>query len=166
MKTPDCAREREVVRAVMSRGSDGLSDELRSHADSCDVCRDVVSLVTALRSARDETLGELRLPAAGQIWWRSALRAHAEATETARRPMVWLQGIAAASGAGVIAAILTLAWPSIYDVFVAVAALPATFAPEVSPLMEALRPVLPLALAVVACLVLTPIVVYLALSDE
>ena len=166
MKVPECAREREVVRAVLSRGFDGVSDDLRSHADSCDVCRDVMSLVVALRDDRDDALGDQRLPAAGQIWWRSALRAHAEATAAARRPMVWLQGIAAASAAGVIVAILGLVWPSIYDAALAVAALPATFAPEVSPLVEALRPVLPLALAVLACLVLTPIVVYLALSDE
>jgi len=165
MTAPECAREREVVRAVLSRGS-GPSDDLRSHADSCEVCRGVMSLATALRDDRDEALGDLRLPAAGQIWWRSALRAHAEAAAAARRPMVWLQGIAAASGAGVIAAFLTLGWPSIYAAAVAVAALPATFAPEVSPLVEVLRPVLPLALAIVAFLVLTPLVVYLALSDE
>ncbi len=166
MKAPDCACEREIVRALLSRGSDGLGDDLRCHADTCPVCGDVVSLVAALREDRDEALRDLRLPAAGQVWWRSALRAHNEATEAARRPMVWLQGIAAASGAGVVAAILTLAWPSIYEAALSVAALPATFAPEVSPLVEALRPALPLVLAVVACLVLTPIVVYLALSDE
>jgi hypothetical protein len=166
VKIPDCAREREVVRAILSRGREGLDDELRSHADSCEVCRDVVALVPVLRDDRDEMIGEERLPGAGQIWWRSALRAHAEATAAARRPMLWLQGIAGACAAGVVAAILGLLWPSLYDTTVAIAAIPATFAPEVLPIVEALRPVLPVALAVVACLVLTPIVVYLALSDE
>ena len=166
MKVPECPREREVVRAVLSRGSDGLSDDLRVHAEICEVCRDVLSLVTAMRGDGDATSNDVRLPAAGQLWWRAALRAHAEATEAARRPMLWLQGIAGACAAGVMAAVLNLAWPSIYEALVAVSALPATFGPEVSPLVDALRPIVPVALAIVACLVLTPIVVYLALSDD
>ena len=166
MKVPECAREREVVRAALSRGSDGVSDDLRAHAETCDVCGDVMSLVTVLRADADDTLSDARLPAAGQLWWRAALRAHAEATEAARRPMVWLQGIAGACAAGLVAALLSVAWPSIYDAVVAVAALPATFSPDVSPLVDALRPILPVAVAIVACLVLTPIVVFLALSDD
>jgi len=166
MNAPDCTREREVVRAVLLRGSDGLTDDLRAHAETCEVCGDVMSLVTALRADADDTLSDARLPAAGQLWWRAAVRAHAEASEAARRPIVWLQGIAGACAAGLIAALLSLAWPSIYDAVVAVAALPATFSPDVSPLVDALRPILPVALAIVACLVLTPIVVFLALSDD
>jgi hypothetical protein len=166
MKVPECAREREVVRAVLSRGSDGLSDDLRAHAETCEVCGDVMSLVTALHAEADDTLSDARLPAAGQLWWRAALRAHAEATEAAGRPMVWLQGIAGACAAGLVAALLSLTWPSIYDGVVAVAALPATFSPDVSPLVDALRPILPVALAIVACLVLTPVVVFLALADD
>jgi hypothetical protein len=166
VKTPHCPREQEVVRAVVSRGFDDLSEDLRSHAETCDVCGDVMTLATALRDDSDMMLRDVRVPAAGQLWWRAALRAHTEATEAARRPMVWLQGIAGAAAAGVVAAILSFAWPSIYDASVAVASLPATFAPDLSPFIEALRPMLPVALAIVACLVLTPIVVYLALSDE
>ena len=166
MKPPHCPHEQEIVRAVVSRGFDGVRDDLRSHAETCDLCREVMTLATALRADTDVMLRDVRVPAAGQLWWRAALRAHAEATEAARRPMIWLQGIAGAAAAGVVAAILSVAWPAIYDASVAVASIPATFAPDLSPFIEALRPVLPVALAIVACLVLTPIVVYLALSDD
>jgi hypothetical protein len=166
MKAQECVREQEIVRAVLSRTFAGLSDDLRAHADACDVCRDVMSLVEAMRDQRDEALAEARLPAAGQIWWRSAVRAHAEAAQAARRPMVWLQGIAGACVVGLIAAILTLTWPWVYDAAVAVAALPAAFDRDVSPLVDAFRRALPVAVAIVACLVLTPLAVYLALSDE
>lgn len=165
-KAAECAREPEVVRAVVLRGSDGLSDDLRLHAETCEVCGDALSLAAMLRADADDTMSDVQLPAAGQLWWRAALRAHAEAIEAARRPMVWLQGIAGACAAGVVAAVLTLAWPSIYEAVVTVSALPATFSPDVSPLVDALRPILPVAVAILACLVLTPLVVYLALSDE
>jgi hypothetical protein len=166
MNATECVREREIVRCLLSRTFDGLSDDLRAHAEACDVCRDVMCLVEALRDERDNTLADVRLPAAGQVWWRSALRAHAEAARAARRPMVWLQGVAGACVVGILAAILTLTWPSIYDGAVALAALPAAFDPDVAPLVDALRSVIRVAVAVVACLVLTPIAVYLALSDE
>ena len=115
-----------------------------------------------LRHDRDESLRDLRVPSAGQVWWRAALRAHAEAADTARRPLLWLQGIAGACAVAFVAALVTLAWPSMYDAALAVAAL----RPDVAPILDAVRPVLPAALAVLACLVLTPIVVYFALSDD
>ena len=166
MKTPDCAREPEIARALLSRTPEALDDDLRSHAASCDVCREVVDLVEALRGDREDALADVRVPAAGQIWWRSAVRAHAEATEAARRPMVWLQGIAAASAAGIVVAILGFAWPSIYAALLTVAALPAALAPDMDALIGTVRSVLPVALAVLVCLVFTPLLVYLALSDK
>jgi hypothetical protein len=165
MRPATCAHEQEVARAVLSRRFE-VSDELRSHAETCELCAEVTVLAGALRDDRDDTLRDVHVPAAGQVWWRSALRAHAEATAAARRPIVWLQGIAGACGVGIGAALLGVAWPSIYDAAVGVAALPATFGPDMAPLVDALRPAVPLALAIIACLVLTPIVVYLALSDD
>jgi len=161
----ECEREREIVRVMMLAGADGLSEEQRSHAATCEVCGDVVALAAVLRDSREEALRDLRVPAAGQIWWRSALRARVEANEAARRPIVWLQGILAACAVGVGAAIFGWAWPTIYEAMVAMTALPAAIAPDLTPIVSAVRSALPIALALLACLVLAPIVVYFALSD-
>ena len=40
------------------------------------------------------------VPAAGQVWWRSAIRARAEASRAAASPMVWLQALTGAGAAG------------------------------------------------------------------
>ena len=166
MTAVGCNREHEIVRAAVPRCSDPLTDDLREHVETCPHCCEVMTIVSVLRDERDAALRDLRVPAAGQVWWRSAIRAHAEATEAARRPMLWLQGIAGACAVGICAALVTLIWPSAYDAAAAVVALPAEFAPDMTPLVKALRTALPFALGVLACLVVTPLVIYLALSDD
>jgi hypothetical protein len=79
------------------------------------VCAEVAAISTLLAAERDDALRDVHVPAAGQVWWRSAIRAHAEAGRAARRPMVWLQGIAGAMALGAGAALLGLAWSSIRE---------------------------------------------------
>ena len=159
----ECPREAEVGRAVARpRGLACADAELRRHVDACADCADVVLLASLLRADRDEALREVRVPAAGQIWWRAALRAHAEASDAARRPLIWLQGIAAACAVALTAGMMSMAWPWMYSAAAAVAAL----RPDVAPLIDAARPILPIGITALACLVLTPLVVYFALSDE
>jgi hypothetical protein len=161
MNIVECAREPETLHAVLSRRVE-LNEDLQTHVQSCEACREIVSVATALRRDREESMREVRVPAAGQIWWRAALRAHAEAQQAARRPLVWLQGIGIACAVAVLAAIVRLVWPSISDSAVALAAL----RPDVAPLVEMIRPVVPAALAILVCVVLTPLAVYFALSDD
>jgi len=163
MKTVECAREDEILRAVVTGQVD---DEMREHVEACDVCGELLIVASALRAERDRTLRDVRVPAAGQIWWRSALRAHAEAGQAARRPIVWLQGIIAACIAGMSAAVVGFAWPSIRDAALRIAELGSSLGPDVMPLVDAVRSAMPLAIAVIACLVLMPLAVYFALSDE
>ena len=163
MKPVECPREQETVRHLLSRrGLECADAGLRSHIEGCAVCTDAVMLASLLGSDRDDALRDVHVPAAGQVWWRAALRAHADASDAARRPLIWLQGIAGACAVALVAALVSLAWPSIYDAVVVMAAL----RPDVTPLIEAVRPVMPIALTVLACLVVTPIVVYFALSDD
>jgi hypothetical protein len=170
VNTVECVRERQVVRAVLTRTWPcGAGDDLRLHAETCEVCLDAVALAAAFGNERDDALRDVRLPAAGQVWWRAAARAHREAQQAARRPMIWLQGIAGACAVGLAAALLGLAWPSMREALAWIADLgPALqfYRPVMAPLVAALQPAMPLALAIVACLVLTPIVVYFALSDD
>jgi hypothetical protein len=174
MKAIECVREKEVIRAVLTRRWPGgaerdLQSELQRHAASCEICAEVVMVATVLSERRDEALRDVHVPAAGQVWWRAAVRAHAEAAQAARRPMVWLQGIAGACAVGLGAAMIRLAWPSIREAAAWISALSSDldlYVPEIATLVEALQPGLPLALAAVACLVLMPLVVYFALSDD
>jgi hypothetical protein len=161
MNVVECAREPETLQAVLSRRME-LNEDLQAHLESCEACREIVSVATALRRDREESMREVRVPAAGQIWWRAALRAHAEAQQAARRPLVWIQGIGGACGVGLLAALVTLFWPNINETAGALAAL----RPDVAPLIETIRPVIPAALAILVCLVLAPLAVYFALSDE
>lgn len=106
-----------------------------------------------------QALHNARVPAAGQVWWRAAVRAHTEATHAAARPMVWLQGIAGACVVGLGAALMGFAWPSLERGARHIGALAAS--------VEAIaRTNLALTLVLLACLVVAPLALYLVLSDE
>jgi hypothetical protein len=163
MKPVECPRDDELLRAVLTHRVD---DEMRGHAETCEVCGDILTIASALRAERDDTIRDVHVPAAGQVWWRSALRAHAEAGQAARRPIVWLQGIVAACIAGMSAAVVGFAWPSLRDAAIYIAAFGSWLGPDVTPVVDAVRSAMPLVIAVIACLVLAPLAVYFALSDE
>jgi hypothetical protein len=113
----DCTREEEVVGLVLSgRWPDGADTELRAHAHSCGVCADVVAIVPALREDA-RRLADVQVPAAGQVWWRAAIRARADAARDAARPMVWLQAVTGAGAAGLAIAGVSAAWPRLESTF-------------------------------------------------
>jgi hypothetical protein len=172
----DCAREAEVLRAVEGgrfdwdrpgNESDDV-DELRAHAESCEICRDVVVVASLFREDRDLARHDVRVPAAGQVWWRAAVRARLDGAQAAARPLMWAQGVAGACAVGVAAGGAGLAWPAIADAIAwmrAVAGSPAAFA--VTDLVStAVQRSLSFALVAAASLVLAPLALYLALSDE
>ena len=112
MNTVECAREHEVVALVMSgRWPDGCDLELREHASACEVCGDVVAIAPALRE--DLRRADEQVPAAGQVWWRAAIRARADAARDAARPMIWLQALTGAGAAGLALAGASMLWPSV-----------------------------------------------------
>ena len=113
---------------------------------------------------------EARLPTSGQVWWRAAMRRRAEAMAAASRPITLVQGIAAACAAGLIGALITLAWPAVQHPLTEVAA---TWAREGQRIGTAAlsaaamqRPLLSLAAALGAALVFAPFLLYLVLSDD
>jgi hypothetical protein len=160
VKAVACMREEQTTRAVIGRcWPDGVDEELRAHASSCPECLEIVMVATALREAHDEAMRDTHVPAAGQIWWRAALRAHTDSVRAARRPIVWLQGIAAACAAGLVMALFGSAWPVLRHASAAAWGV-------ALPIADVLRSAMPFALAVLACLVVTPIVVYFVLSDD
>ena len=154
MSVIDCGREHEVVAAVFSgRWPDACETELREHAGECPVCRDVVAIAPALR--QEHRLADVQIPAAGQVWWRAAIRARGEAARAAARPMVWLQAVAGAGAFGVAVAGIATVWPRIEGVF------------RVMPFANAsLSEALPLLVTIAAGVVAAPIAYYLAVPRD
>ena len=154
MSTIECTREHEVVAAVMSgRWPEGCDTELRAHADACPICRDVVAIAPALR--QDLRSADVQVPAAGQVWWRAAIRARAEASRAAARPMIWLQALTGAGAAGATLAGLSMVWPKVQAMF------------RFAPFGEAsFQEALPLLLAVGVGIVAAPIAYFLAVPRD
>lgn len=167
--TSECAREAEVVSAVLSGAWPGQCDEaLTAHASKCESCGEVAAVATVLREAAEHERRDVQVPVAGQVWWRAAVRARLEASHAATQPMTWLHGITAAMFIGVMLAVAGMAWPSIAAGFDAAKSVGVTlFTSEAATAMAGpLRTTLLIALAAGAVLVIAPIAIYLALSDE
>ena len=167
-----CEHELAVTEAVLGRRwPDACDQALRDHAGSCEVCREVVEVAALLREDYDEARAaisrrDVPLPSAGQIWWRAAVHARADAARAAARPLVWGYGAAAACALGLLATGFSMVWPTLPPVFDRAGAFTARLAPATDMLMAALRAQLPLVIAVLACIVAAPIALYFALREE
>jgi hypothetical protein len=190
MKRQPCHRESDVIDAALGNGrfSAGLSgtatvgdsgmsegvlpDDLRRHVAGCATCREVAEVITMLRRDGAEMEAHASVPAAGQIWWRSAVRARMEAAQAAARPVSWAQGMTAATLFGVVCAALVLTWPSLRRVGGLAGSrlmdgLDGNVLQLLPTMVAAVERSLPLALAVMAVVVIAPLaVLYFALAGE
>ena len=163
MKTPsECPFEAEVAGAVIGgRWLQDSATELRTHAQGCAFCADIVQVAMIFRSEQDAAR-QVRVPAAGQVWWRATVRARMEAAQAAARPITWLQGAAGAAVTGLICAMVVMLWSPLWAALASVSNVAASFQPDVldaMPVFAAMRSSLPLMLGVAACVVLAPLLV-------
>ena len=167
-----CEHEVAVTQAVLSRQwPDACDAALRQHAEACEVCAEVVDVAALLREDYNEARQEIArrdvpLPSAGQIWWRAAVNARADAARAAARPLVWGYGIAAACAIGLIVAGLSIVWPSMAPALSYMGAFTARMAPAADMVMAVLRAQLPIVLGVAAFLIAAPVALYFALREE
>jgi hypothetical protein len=168
VNTSECVREAEVLDAVLTGGVD--DQELHLHVEECETCREVVAVASLLREDRDLARHDVQVPAAGQVWWRAAIRARLDGAHAAARPITWAQGVAAACAAGLAAGGIGIAWPSVESAFGWFGARASSVSPaaiEVADLVSAaVQRSVPFAIAAAACIVLAPLALYLALTDE
>jgi hypothetical protein len=165
----ECARETEVVNAVLAGAWPDRCDEaLTAHASHCEICGEVAAVAGVIREANESERRDVQVPVAGQVWWRAAVRARLETSHAATQPMTWLHGITAALVIGVMLAVAGMAWPSIATGFDAAKTAGTTLltSEAVTAIAGPLRMILLIALAAGAVLVIAPIAIYLALSDE
>jgi hypothetical protein len=188
VNTPACDRERDVLEAVMSGrwpAVDAGEDALREHVEGCPICGDLAMVAAVFQDDRDlvsrasrvsrvsavsRASGDAHLPTSGQVWWRASMRTRAEAAATAARPIRVLQGLAGACAAGLCAALVTLAWPSVQQPLGAIAEMVSrgaqrfdVAAVSAAAMQQALLSVLAVA---GASLILAPLILYLVLSDD
>ena len=167
----DCAREEEIVSLVLAgRWPEGADEALAAHVRGCAVCSEVASAATLLRGDFQRAAADVHLPAAGQVWWRAAVRARLDAAQAAQQPMTWAHGLAGAMAVGFLAALAGLVWPAVAGFAEWMTARAAAIDPAaagVASLMTGLvQRSLPLAMLGIACLAVVPIAVYFALSDD
>jgi hypothetical protein len=168
----DCDHEPLVIEAITNgTWPHGCDRELTEHAAGCRLCRDLASVATALREdsgrARHEARG--RLPSSGIVWWRATVRARAEASRAADRPISVAQGVAGACAVGLACGVAGAAWQSLEwlrRTGTVIAALEPSRADIAAASALILEHAFPLVLGLGACLVIAPLALYLVLSDD
>ena len=164
-----CPREHDVVARVLSRSFD-MDDEMSAHVSACEVCREAADVAMMMREDARQLRTEAHVPAATQVWWRAAIRARVEATQSAERPLTWVHGVAAAGAAGASLTAFGAFWPYLSGTFARLTVGTWTMPPIVTDTADfavsSMQRSLPLALIALACLVLAPLAAYLVTSDD
>lgn len=170
MSRTECTHEAAVVESVLSGHWPHRADEtLVAHAVECEVCHEVASIAVLMHDDQDRGRYEVQVPAAGQVWWRAAIRARLESTHTATRPMTWLHGVTAAAAIGVMLAVFTLAWPVLIPAAEQAWSIASSYFPnhEVAAAMASgLKTSALIGLTVAGVLLLAPLILYFALADD
>jgi hypothetical protein len=175
MTAPQCSREHAVISAILAgRWPHQCDESLHDHAAQCEVCKESVEVVSLFRVERQVLLDEMRIPSAGQVWWRAAIRARLEASQQVARPLSWLFGITVACVAGLAVAVVELLWSPVRHALTGAG--PWTMSLGLGELARVLPTLADLApftttgafvlLGAAACLLLAPLALYFALSDE
>ena len=170
MKVSACSREDEMVAAVLSGAwPDRCDQALTVHAGDCAICGEVASVVTLLRADHEDARRHVQVPAAGQVWWRAAIRARLEAAHASTQPITWLHGVTGAVALGLMLAAVGVVWPSIGAAAEWIRTLAVSISPQAGVadvVLGALRQSFIVAAAAGVCLILAPLVLYFALSDD
>jgi hypothetical protein len=161
----ECPRESEVFEAV---AFDRVAD-VRDHLAVCAACAEIADVAGALRADHAAACREAQVPSAGAVWWRATVRARAEAARTVSQPITILQGIAGACGVGLAVALIGITWRSFqwFDGIAAVVASLDARRDEIAAASAlALQYGLPVMLVLAACIVIAPVALYIALTDD
>jgi hypothetical protein len=105
---------------------------------------DVIAIERALREDHEELCRAAHVPDAGLVWWRATIRARADAARVAEQPIAVAHSIAGACIVALVCALGGVAWRTMPDLI--------------------LQHAVPLVAAVALCLLVAPLVVFLALA--
>ncbi len=83
MSAPECPREQDVINAIVTgRWPDRCEASLARARGGVRGLRGARRSDDVMRLDHDGLHEEMRLPSAGQVWWRAAIRARLEASQT------------------------------------------------------------------------------------
>lgn len=167
----ECLREQDVMDAVASGRWPERSDaELRRHVEGCPICQDVATVLPAIAAERDETWEAVAVPAASVVWWRAQIRAREEAARAVQRPIAITQAVAVTCLVAATLVLIPVAWPAMKYAAGGVSGGVEWIVPRAAAVSNAFAlvtgtalPILPFA---AASLLLAPILLYYALTEE
>lgn len=111
MSRHNCHHEDALLAFLIESPCAPLPAALQAHVARCGACRELHAVASAIGCDRVEALADVRVPSAGQVWWRAELRARHEAAARATRPITLAAGIAAACLLGLLASVAgALGW--------------------------------------------------------
>jgi hypothetical protein len=164
----DCLREEDVLDAVASgRWPDRVAPDLEAHVERCAICADLVVVAGALADEYEVAWREAEPPESQVVWWRAQVRAREQATRAAVRPIAAVQAIALVSTIAVLLAVASAmstwpqAWANWLEAFALLADLEAPGLVTVAGFVQ--RGVV---LALAVWLLLAPVGIYLAVTDD
>jgi hypothetical protein len=171
----ECCREQELLEALASDATQqDWSDDLRGHVSGCAICRDIVAVALPLLQDRQAAVEGAQPPSSGVVWWRAQMRARQEAARAATQPITLFQGLGAAAAVALGVVLLSAAAPIISGWFGGLSFFSGFGNPFAFSLPEfdlaSMRPSTTagtlLAGASALCLLLGPLAVYFALSED
>lgn len=170
MNQYDCPHEQDVVNAVLAGAwPHRCDDSLVSHAAGCDTCREVAGVAVLLREDLESSRIDVHVPAAGQVWWRAAVRARLESSQAATRPMTWMHAMTGAIVLGAFLAAITTLWPKLPTALNIVRSLSFEILPShdvANAIAGGLAQSVMIGLVAAAILVLAPLALYFVFSDD
>jgi hypothetical protein len=113
MHSAECPRENELLDALQSsRWPAACETSLREHVQTCRACTQLLSVVDALLADHRGLVQQASVPSSAVVWWRAQMRSRREAAERAAQPISFVQGIALACAAGLLATALGVFVPT------------------------------------------------------
>jgi hypothetical protein len=166
--TFECSHEDDVLSAVNTgRWPERADAELRAHVEACEICRDLIAVATAISELDGAPVA---VPDASRIWIAAQLRARADATRLAERPITVAQAIAFAAIVGMLGAVLGASLPWVHTAIASTKEALAHLDPRHIPVPLEFWTVVAdhtgIAAAIVGCAMLMPVVLYWATREN
>jgi hypothetical protein len=87
-----CPHEADVLDLVWTNQWPARADRsLVAHVSTCDACRDLVLVASAIGGLHDATAAAVKVPDASVVWYRAEVRARQELARRAARPVAAVQ---------------------------------------------------------------------------
>lgn len=154
-----CEREDELTEVIRDGRWPALAkSELAQHARSCAACTDVVIVATAIVEDQQRALRSASVATPGAAWWRVQRRAAAETVRTANRTVFAVQLMSCIAALAIAVTVIgtTGEWRAWLQALVRYVTFDGVQLVNVAPL----------ALAMIACVTLAPVAVYLAFERD